>query len=345
MNRLVAGIIISMAMILWTAGYASAGNDDTSPPVDAAYIKEHYPEAYRQIFLEGKEAGKAESSAVVKQEAVPPPNPAAQAKPALGAWWEKNSLTYSPLPEQWLFHVEGTLDYKRKNGNTDSSLYHGSTKLMVRKRRFTNTLFYAIDKELSEPTSASPKNNTDTDYRTIQDSIRYDLTDRLYGEGGYMWEKDTANLIAGRNSYYGGLGYALLDGELLNLELYLGGGYEEEKFPDVVKRSMHMSRQEGGAGYFREDFRWKITDRITYKQTFRIIQNLNESSVFNDDVNNLRIIGETNRYRWFLINEIYFSLTAHLSFMTGYKIEYDSNPWPTVQSRDETVKSGIQFSF
>lgn len=358
MKKIAMITLISAALFMW---FGPAGAADR-PVMDSRYIQEHFPEVYLQIYREGKEAGKKEAEAALKAGASPVPTaPAAlgpavaaavpvaaqQAKPDLGAWWEKSSLKYSPLPEQWLFHIEGTLDYKHKTGNTQSDLYNGSASLMVRKLRFTNTLTYIINKEFTAQLSKTGSfvNSTDSDYRSIQDSLRYDLTDRFYAEGGYMWEKDKENYLAGRDSYYAGVGYTLIDAKRHHLGVFFAGGYEREEYPDAVKTAMNMEYLEVGAAYFREDYRWNITDRLTYKQTFRIIQNLASSNVFNEDLANLHVIGETNRYRWFLINEIYFKLAEHLNFMIGYKVEYDSNPWPTVERLDTTIKSGIQFSF
>lgn len=371
MVKRAAVIGILVAVIFLAALHANAADP---PVIDSQYIKEHFPEAYLQIYREGEEAGKKEAEAsraasvqttpasaepeipatapvaAAPEPANPPTAPvvaAQQDKPTLGAWWEKSSLKYSPLPEQWLYHVEGTLDYKHKTGNTQSDLYNGSASLMVRKSRFTSTLTGIINKELTKqnPTPGSPVNKTDTDYRSIQEALRYDLTARLYTEGGYIWEQDTANYISDRDIYYAGIGYALVDTQKHFLDVFVAGGYEGEEFPDAVKVSMHMDHQDLIAGYLRENYRWTINDRITYKQTFRIIKELTKTDVFNDDLANLRVIGETNRYRWFIINEIYFKLVDHLNFMTGYKIEYDSNPWPTVLKLDTTIKSGIQFSF
>lgn len=364
---------VAVIGILAMVFFHGAGQVDAAdPPVmDSRYIKEHFPEAYRQIYQEGLEAGKNEAAlqgGVAPVQTAPPafepepvsasgPAPAIpetvvvaehqDAKPELGSWWEKNSLKYSPLPEQWLFHIEGTLDYKHRTGNTQSDLYNGSASLMIRKLRFTNTLSYIINKEFTKqnPQPGSPVSLTDTDYRSIQESLRFDLTDRLYSEAGYIWEMDTANYISGRESYYAGFGYALVDTQRHLLDVFLAGGYEEEQFPAAVQQAMNMDYDSVTAGYLRETYRWNVTDRITYKQTFRIIQNFTSTNVFNDDLTNLHLIGETYRYRWFLINEIYFKLVEHLNFMAGYKIEYDSSPWPTVLRLDTTLKTGFQFSF
>lgn len=363
-----AAIIGLLAVVI----FLGAGQGDAAdPPVmDSRYIREHFPEVYRQIYQEGLEAGKKDAAlqGVASPEQAAPPEPAPvtapatasgpeppihetvpaqQAKADLGAWWEKNSLKYTPLPERWLFHIEGTMDYKHRTGNTQSDIYNGSASLMVRKLRFTNTLSYIINKEFTKqnPQPGSPVSLTDNDYRSIQESLRFDLTDRLYSEAGYIWEMDTANYISGRESYYAGFGYALVDTKRHLLDVLLAGGYEEEQYPMAVKAAMNMDSGSVTAGYFRETYRWNVTDRITYKQTFRIIQNFTPTNVFNNDLSNLQVIGETNRNRWFLINEIYFKLVDHLNFMSGFKVEYDSNPWPTVERLDTTFKSGIQLSF
>jgi len=335
--------IITMISVLIFPWPDLSGAAD-SPVMDSRYIKAHFPEVYRQIYEEGRLAGKKEAEASSVSPAAPVVAPE---KPDLGAWWEKNSLKYSPLPEPWLFHIEGTLEYKHKSGNTESDLYNGSSSFMVRKSRFTNTLTYLINKEFTKQSSqpGAPVSKTDDDYRSFQESLRYDLTDRLYTEGGYIWEKDTANYVSNRDSYYAGLGYALIDTDRHLLDILVAGGYEEEAYPGLVKVAMNIDHNSVTAGYFKEHYRWNITDRITFKETFRIIQDISDTRVFNDDLENLRVTGETNRYRWYLRNEIYFKLVDHLNFMTGCQIEYDSNPWPTVKKQDTTIKSGIQFSF
>jgi len=355
MKRIAMIALVSGALLLWF-GHAGAADQ---PVMDSRYLKEHFPEVYRQIYQEGREAGRKEAEEALKSGAPPAPAaagpalPAAvpvavqQAKPDLGAWWEKSALKYSPVPEQWLFHAEGTLDLKYKTGNTKSDRYSGSASLTVRKSRFTNTLSFMIEKEYSEDLSPSGSytKSKDEDSRSIQDALRYDLTERFYAEGGYMWEKDKKNYITGRDSYYAGLGYTLVDTQRHHLDVFFAGGYVNEKYPSLIQSSMNLDHLEVGAAYFRQDYRWNITDRLTFKETFRIIQNLKSTEVFNDDVNRLQVIGETYRYRWFLINEIYFKLMPHVNFMIGYKYEFDSNPWPTVDRTDTTLKSGIQFSY
>jgi putative salt-induced outer membrane protein YdiY len=333
------GLLAGM-LLAWTTS-ASAADPQA---VDSRYIKEHFPDAYHQIYEEGKQAGKQEGTAALTEEEKSASKPE---KTDLGKWWEKNSLTYNPLPEPWLFHVEGTLSYKHKTGNVDSNRYDGSASLMVRKLRLTNTLNYIIDKEKTEQAAqpGDPPSITDTDYRSFQEILRYDLLPRLYTETGYIYEEDKANYISDRDNYYAGLGYTLIDTPKHTLDLLAAGGYVKEKYPELVQTAMDMERSSTSAGYVRETYRWHITDRLTYKETFRIIQDATRSDVFNDDLADLYVIDRTYRYRWFLVNEIYIDIIDHLAFMVGCKIEYDSNPWPTVEKRDITIKSGIQFSF
>jgi len=359
-------VLLTAMLLLWSGPTAAADGPLT---LDSRILKERHPELYRQIYEEGREAGRREAEAALGKRcpaatmpaALPAPSGKTEAtavtaavqatgtaaKPDLGAWWDRSSLKFSPLPKQWLFHIEGSLDYKHRTGNTQSDRYNGSVTLVVRKQRFTNTFSYMIDKDFSAELDRTGKrvNKADSDYRSLQDALRYDLTDRFYVEGGYMWEKDSDNYLAGRDTYYGGFGYALIDTKRHRLGVFTAAGYEKEMYPEMIKQAMNLDHLEVGAAYFREDYRWIINDRFTYKQTFRIIQNLKSTDVYNNDVNNLHVIGETKRYRWYLINELYFKLTNHVNWMIGYKVEFDSNPWPTVERLDTTLKSGLQFSY
>jgi putative salt-induced outer membrane protein YdiY len=328
--------------------------------VDVRYIQEHFPDAYRLIYREGIEAGKKEAAAELRCRTAPASaaptsvvseTPAAiqaqSANESLGKWWEKSSLNYFPLPKKWLFHVEGSLNYNHRSGNIKSSLYDASATMKVRKHRFTNTLTYIINKELTAQ-ALSPGSTAiqiGNDYRSIQESLRFDLKKPLYADAGYIWEKDTISYIKDRHIFYAGLGYAPIDTKRHSLEVFAAGGFEKVQFLDSVKDFVSLDHLNVAALFFREDYRWNISDRITYKQTYRIIQNFENKLIINDEQTNIHGIGETYRYRWFLINEIYLKLIEHLNFSSGSKIEYNSNPWLMLKKLDVTLKSGIQVNF
>jgi putative salt-induced outer membrane protein YdiY len=354
--RTVSIIVVFAELFLWFGDAKAEGN----PVVDARYIKEHFPDAYLLIYREGMEAGKIEAAAELKCATVPAsaavPGIASvapvtvqdrPAKESLGKWWEKSSLNYSPLPERWLAHLEGSLNYDHRSGNIRSSLYDASATLKVRKRRFTDTLAFIINKELTAqiPSPGSDAIQIAIDYRSIQDTLRFDLTKRLYADVGYIREKDTVNYIKDRDILYSGMGYALIDTKKHSLEAFAAGGFERVQFLDSVRGFVSSDHLNAAALFFREDYRWNISDRITYNQTFRIVQNFEKKLIIDDDQSNLHGIGETYRYRWSLVNDIYLKLVAHLNFSNGSKIEYNSNPWLMVRKLDVTLKSGIQFSF
>jgi len=357
MNVRTVSIVVAFAELFLWFGNANA---EGKPDVDVQYIQEHFPDAYLLIYREGIAAGRKEAAAELKCGTAPastaPSSIASEAsaavqhrpaKESLGKWWEKSSLKYSPLPEGWLFHFEGSLDYKHQSGNISSNLYDGSATLKVRKHRFTNTLALIINKQstaqILSPGSAAVQ--IDNDYHSLQESLRFDLTKRLYADVGYTWEKDTVNYIEHRNIFYSGMGYAPIDTRRHSLEVFAAGGYEKVQFPDLVKDFVNLDHLNAAALFFREDYRWNISDRIAYKQTFRIIQNFQKSLIINADQLNLHAVGETYRYRWFLLNEVYLKLVEHLNFSSGSKIEYNNNPWLMEKKLDVTVKSGIQFSF
>jgi hypothetical protein len=354
--RTVTIIAVFAELFLW---FGEAKAED-KPVVDAQYIQEHFPDAYLLIYREGMEAGRKEAATELKCVTVPasaaPPGIASDApamvqdrpaKERLEKWWEKSSLNYFPLPERWLFHVEGSLDYKHRSGNIASSLYDASATLKVRKHRFTDTLTFIINKELTaqitSPGSAAIQ--IDIDYRSIQESLRFDLTKRLYADVGYVREKDTINYIKDRSIFYSGMGYGLIDTKRHSLEAFAAGGFERVQFLDSVRNFVSSDHLNAATLFFREDYRWNISDRISYKQTFRITQNFEKKLIINDSQTNLHAIGETYRYRWSFINDIYLKLVEHLNFSSGSNIEYNSNPWLLVKRLDVTLKSGIQFGF
>jgi putative salt-induced outer membrane protein YdiY len=357
MTARTVSIVVTFAGIFLLFGSARA---EGKPEVDARYIQEHFPDAYLMIYREGMAAGRKEAAAELKcgtAPASPAPSsiisevPAAvpnrPAKENFDKWWEKSSLNYSPLPARLLFHVEGDLSYKHISGNLRSNLYEGSATLKARKHRFTNTLAFNINKEsvsqILAPGLAAVK--IDTNYYNLQESIRFDLTKRLYADVGYTWEKDTINYIKDRNILYSGIGYAPIDTRRHSLEAFVAGGSEKVQFPNSVKAYVSRDHLHAATIYFREDYRWNISDRITYKQTFRIIQNFEDNLAINIDQIKFHAVGEPYRYRWFLLNEIYWKLVEHLNFSSGSKLEYNNNPWLLQKKLDATIKSGIQFSF
>jgi hypothetical protein len=357
MSARTVSIVVVFAELFLLIGSARA---EGKPEADVRYIQEHFPDAYLQIYREGIAAGRKEAAAELKSGTAPalaaPSGIASEApaavqdrpaKESLGKWWEKSSLKYSPLPEKWLFHVEGSLNYKHISGNLRSNLYEGSATLMARKHRFTNTLAFTINRESMAqiPSPGSAAIQIDNNYHSIQESLRFDLTKQIYADVGYTWEKDTINYLKDRNIFYTGIGYEPIDTKGHSLEAFLAGGYEKVQFPDSVKDFLSSDHLNAAALLFREDYRWNISDRITYKQTFRIIQNFQKSIIINAEQFNLHAVGETYRYRWFLLNEIYWKLVEHLNFSSGSKIEYNNNPWLREKKLDVTVKSGIQFSF
>jgi hypothetical protein len=357
MSKRTASILLVFAALFLWFGRANA---EGQPEVDTKYIQEHFPDAYLLIYQEGMAAGRKEAAAKLKCESASTSaalsSNASEAPAAVqdgliqkspGKWWEKSSLKYSPLPERWLFHIEGSLNYKHSSGNLRSNLYEGSATLKVRKHRFTNTLAFIINRESMAqiPSPGSAAIEIDTDYQSIQESLRFDLTKRLYADVGYTLEKDTINYIKARNIFYTGIGYAPIDARKHSLEAFVAGAYEKVQFPDSVKAFVSTDHLNAAAIYFREDYHWDISERIAYKQTFQFIQNFENSLIINADQFNLHVVGETYRYRWFLSNEIYWRLVEHLNFSSGSKIEYNSNPWLREKKLDVTIKSGIQFSF
>lgn len=317
--------------------------------LDKNYIREHYPEIFQQIYMEGKEAGLKEAetkgqgaqkeagSGEVKKEI------AAQGRPDLGDWWNRSSLKYTPRPAGTLFHGELQYDYKRETGNIDSYSHRGAGKLVIRKDRFTNYLSYFIDKKISDDfTSGS---HYQRDYKIFEGSLRYDLREKLYSEAGLIWETDSANLIKNRYVYYGGLGYNLLDMKDHSINVFLAYSRVKEEFDPLIGMMLGIDNRESNAAYFFQSYDWHVTDRLTFREKFRIIRNLDDSILYNMATGVPVPDGDTKRYMWVLYNALEYRINNFLSLVNSYQINYDSNPWPTVLKKDSTFSLGVKFGF
>ncbi|MBF0518243.1 MAG: DUF481 domain-containing protein [Nitrospirae bacterium] len=319
--------------------------------LDKDYIREHYPEVYRQIYEEGKSSVSApasqsgESSKAV-DNAKPAAQEAADAPKVNGPgdnWWEHLSLKYKPLPENLLFHAEALFTPVYKWGNTTGYQIDGQGAVVLRKNRLTNSLNYQIAQKLTKDASGSQ--STD-DYQTFQESLQYDLTEKFYTQGGYIWERDRVNMIKHRHIEYAGLGYYLFDTPLHKLEFFLSGGYQTEKYYSMIQDFLNISQKSLPVVYFYESYKINITSYLFYNEIFRIIQDVSTTPVFvmNEDGNYIED-HRVHRYRWTMINALGYTIDKHLAIIASHKMDYDSSPWPTVISTDNVFKVSLRVSF
>jgi len=311
--------------------------------IDKDYIKEHYPDVYMQIFSEGRKAGLHEAE-VREKKTEPREETAAPKKEAeLGDWWDHSSLKYEPMPSGYLLHLEGQYNFASLSGNNSGSVYRGGGRFVARKDRLTNYLSYQIDKR---KISQSDGGHTDIDYQIFQESLRYDISRKLYAEGGFIWEKDRISLIDNRDIYYAGAGWHVLDLDGFRLDLFAAAGYETELYAPRVMQALGFDRAHHYISYLGQDCLWHIGRRLALHESFRVFTDFEKTSIYNlADDGTVTTTGKTNRYRWKFRTDLDFKLTRNFSFVSSYEINYDNNPWPTVLKRDSVLTTGVKFSY
>lgn len=334
---------------------AIAADAASAPVVDKDYIKEHYPEVYRQIYEDGKASGTVISApeskpddsvkaAAVNDNASPEAVAAAKTQPPPDDnWWERLSITSNPTPEHLLFHVEADFTPIYKWGNTEGYNINGQGTAVLRYKRLTDSLNYQIQQKLTKDVGGATSND---DYQTFQESIQYDLTDKLYSQVGYIWERDRVNIIKHRHIGYAGIGYYPFNTPLHKLEFFLSGGYQMEVYYNTIQQSLNFSKDSLPVIYAYENYKINITKSLFYNEIFRIIQNMSARPVYFADASGNYVAGDmVHRYRWTMINALGFNLNKHMSIVASHKIDYDNNPWPTVLGTDNVFKLSFRISY
>ncbi len=336
------------------------------------YIKENFPDVYKEIFDEGRAEGLKDHSAAVektgstshtkvkknnimkdnekplqatKSASSPQKIKAVQpaAKEELGQWWRRSSLNYDPMPEKWLFHTEIQYSFVDKTGNDDGYAHSGDFFTALRKARFTNYLSYKIEKYDFDQSDGEVSSD---DYQMFEESLRFDLTKRLYAQAGFFWERDDTYLVEDRDTWYGGFGYQIVDNKRYGLDLFLSYGHQKEEYNSIIVELMDLSEEKTGVTYLSERFNLNITEKLSFIDSFRLIYNLDESGIYEaDDAGNYYRVDEEKRYRWTWINSLDYKMNKYLSLVATFKIDYDNNPWPSVLNRDERLQLSMKLSY
>lgn len=311
--------------------------------IDKDYIKEKYPDVYREIYNEGKEAGMKETD--IKPKPSQEKTAAAeQFKPHLRDWWNHSSLLYKPMPEKLQFHAELQYAYNKLTGNLDVNAHSGAGKLVLRKGRFTDFVSYKIDK--SKTVEYSTKERVEKDYRIFEESLMYDLTEKIYPEIGYIWEKDEVNYIDGRNIFYGGIGCYVLDMERHRLKVFAAYGLQDEKYMPIVNEYLGIKDDSTNLLYLYQNYDLQLTDNIIFHEGFRIIQGTKKKDEYVlDETGNIVHLGSTKPYRWIFDAGIDFKVNNFLYIVNSYTINYNNNPWPGVLKKDTRWTTGLRVSY
>lgn len=357
-------IILITALILFIPELIMAEN------MDVEYIKKNYPDVYKKIFNEGKDAalkelGKPDNiidgpgkealksqPVEVKKETTPIVTTAKKEESArkerlLKNWWRHNSLRYSDeFRKKLRFHVEAMYNYMRETGNTEATIHKGSLKLTARKGRVTNYLTYNVrDQKIKTVSDGSVTIHIN---HLLEEIVRYDINRIVSGVAGFLYERDRDSLLEDKVIYFGGLGYDILDDEKFILHAMTVMGHQKEHYLSLVKDVMDLSDRTNTILYLYQTFRWNIFDWLSFFEGGRVIYEFEKTNRYYLLDDSADIAYPTNRKNRYVIKAnagLEFIINKYLSTVFQYNFDYDNNPWPTVRKTDTTFSTGIKISY
>lgn len=326
--------------------------------VDLNYIKEHYPAAYEQIFKEGMEAAKKVQA---QTQAQPQTKTLAQEKPAdaktppavadasskkndLGDWWNKSSLSYDPLPSEWLNRGEFKYSFMGYTGNASSHANLIYARWDTRKGRYTNSLAFTLDNSNTDINSMNY--HYKKDQRMLEDTLKYDITENFYGDVGFIWEKNSALLVDRRYAVYGGLGYRLLTLDDHKLSALLAYGYLNERYASDIQSWLGFMNRDFDTLYLNQTYDWKINEYITFNEKLMWIHSFNKVDRLRLDASgNLFNDGMHKRNLMTVDVSLNAMITDNISFFGAYQVKYDNIPWAWLKKRDTMLSTGLKMTF
>ena len=336
-----AGTSIVHAAILGLFAQAAWAQNTSSPDYQAGY------EAGYKAAMEALQAG-ASTTPVSPQGAAVAPAASARSTSATGEptdWWNHSALMYRSLVPEWRHHAEAQFSASDLNGNDSGYALRGSGKWFSRRNRWSNELIVSLDKRhIVQPGDAINQR----DYKMLQDSLRYDLTPKLYTAAGFIMERDDVNDIDRRTTVLGGFGYYLVDNRTVRLNVFLGLGWLEESYLDPVPSLVGIDGRNSGLLYLYQTFDWQLSKNWSLQQGYRQIRDLDDSGHYVPATS-----GPTpytadrmvKRYRNVSNLSLNYQLSPRSALSLGIETRYDSNPWPDTLPRDTTKRLSLNIMY
>ncbi len=268
-------------------------------------------------------------------------------------WWTRSPKNYTPLPKQLLYRFKASYSFMDKGGNTDITSHQGAVELVLRKHLFTSATRYAT--KTTKTVKKLSGKTIKVDSLNFMQGFRYALTDRVEAVASLLLEmNDTSRYVENRIGYVGGLLYTMIDRP--NLVLQMGGFYgptqTEYMNDEITNLRMYsdftsVEGYESDIIYVNQRLRWTITDLVT----------------FNEDLEVLQFLKDTEYYNWKLKLGLKFKLSKHISMVTSYAFAYDINtftdatqsyfdqrraaglPSGEFENLDTTLAFAVQFTY
>ncbi|MFH0733033.1 MAG: DUF481 domain-containing protein [bacterium] len=245
--------------------------------------------------------------------------------PPLAEWWLSSSLADSA--EQYLFHVEGQYSFTKMTGAIEGEMHSGGILGVIRKNIFTNHITYMIDKMNLNLKSFGM--NYITESHVFSDYLDIDITRLLYGEVGFIWERDNSLYINNRYSLYAGLGLngLVYDRHYVKLLIAIGRIDQGYTIPvdnfDVVK-GVHSEF------YIRQEYKYAIDSRFSFTEQAYYLTNTKNY----------------DRYRIGFILNFNIVVVQPVSLTLGYNYRFDKESQLLGAIAENTTQTiGIKVSF
>jgi Protein of unknown function, DUF481 len=217
-------------------------------------------------------------------------------------WWLNSAL--ADTIDQYLFHVEANYNYSKMTGAMSGEIQSGSVNAVVRKEFITGHTEIYIDKTDLVIQSLGMNYNVASDAFT--EYLDADITRLLYGEAGYIWERDNTLYIQNRNSWYAGLGLNGLICEQHYLKILFALGTVNQNYSIPVD-FINVVKGAHSAFYCRQKYKYVITP------VFSLME----------DAYYLNYFDYSNRYRLGINLNFIIQVVKPLSIVIGYNYKFD----------------------
>jgi hypothetical protein len=254
----------------------------------------------------------------------------------LGAWWQKNAMEYSPLPERWLFHADGTLSYMNASGNTSGSTFDVGANAQIRKDRVTSNSFVQLTRR--NMVYGFSQGSVDYVERMLREQVDIAVAARIKVVAGIEGYRNTLMFMDKRVNVYGGLGATILRDEKRQATFTAGIGHATFAFDRAQMLSVNPSQVKlldtdpaSGGALAMQTWRWNVTNYFS----------------FTEDASYMKYFDAHLGYRWTVNLGGSVPINKHLSFTVSYRLKEEANDIIRalrVVPRDRGLVMGIRAS-
>ena len=219
----------------------------------------------------------------------------------------KAKLASAGIFDNW--SGSGQVGFNHTSGNTDDTNITAGLSLTKDGLHFRHKLNFSMDRESTSGVLTANRYlaNYELDYK---------FNDRLYAYGLGGWDRDPFSGFSRRFSESGGVGYSLLTGPAMTLDLTGGPAFRQTTFVDGT----HLYETTARAAL---EFAWKIRDSLTLSENASVYVNSQETST----------------------TALTEALTSALSARVSFDVIHEEKPLAGRKSTDTATKVSLVYGF